>query len=83
MLFANEHFDMVIRPLTVQYKNCLFFGSTKGALNSAIYNTFMESCKLVDVSFRDYFRAVLIKSRNGQVDYESLLPMIIGLKQNN
>ena len=37
--------ERAIRPLTVQRKNSLFFGSTQGALNSATYNTFIETCK--------------------------------------
>lgn len=34
-----------IRPITVQRKNSLFFGSVKGIQNSAIYNTFIKICK--------------------------------------
>lgn len=67
----------------VQSKNSLFFGSTKGAFNSAVYNTFIETCKQVGISFRGYFLAVLKKSVSGGKDYENLLPMKIGLKHNN
>ncbi len=34
---------------------CLFINNMKGIQNSAIYNTFIETCKQVGVSFRDYF----------------------------
>jgi hypothetical protein len=37
--------ERAIRPLAVQRKNSLFFCSTKGALRSAVYNTFIETCK--------------------------------------
>lgn len=75
--------ERAIRPLTVQSKNSLFFGSTKGAFNSAFYNTFIEMCKQVGISFRAYFRAVLKESVSGGEDYENLLPMTIDLKHNN
>lgn len=75
--------ERAIRPLTVQRKNSLFFGSTKGAVNSAVYNTFIETCKQVGISFRDYFRAVMKELGSGREDYENLLPMTIGIKQNN
>lgn len=37
----NMAAERAIRPMTVQRKNSLFFGSTQGALRSAIYNTFI------------------------------------------
>ena len=41
----NMATERAIRPMTVQQKNSLFFGSTKGAIRLAIYNTFIETCK--------------------------------------
>ena len=41
----NMAAERAIRPITVQRKNSLFFGSVKGIQNSAIYNTFIETCK--------------------------------------
>ncbi|MEY8723176.1 transposase [Bacteroides stercorirosoris] len=32
--------ERAIRPLVIQRKNSLFFGSTQGALNLTVYNTF-------------------------------------------
>lgn len=55
----NMAAERAIRPITVQRKNSLFFGSVKGIQNSAIYNTFIETCKQVGVSFRDYFCRLL------------------------
>jgi transposase len=48
-----------IKPITVQRKNSLFFGSMKGIQNSAIYNTFIETYKQIEVPFRDYFCKLL------------------------
>ena len=55
----NMAAERAIRPITVQRKNSLFFGSVKGIQNSAIYNTFIETCKQAEVSFRDYFCKLL------------------------
>ena len=69
--------ERALRPVTVQRKNSLFFGSVKGIQNSAIYNTFIETCKQVGVSFRDYFCKLLRELKKGRTDYENLLPMTI------
>jgi len=74
--------ERAIRPLTNQRKNSLFFCSTGGALNSAIYNTFIETCKQVGISFRDYFRRLMQELLSGRTDYENLLPQTIGLNSN-
>lgn len=73
----NMAAERAIRPITVQRKNSLFFGSVKGIQNSAIYNTFIETCKQVGVSFRDYFCRLLRELKKGRTDYENLLPMTI------
>ena len=72
--------ERAIRNLTVQRKNSLFFCSVKGAVNSAIYNTFIETCRLAKVSFMDYLRTVLRELNKGRTDYENLLPSTIPLK---
>lgn len=69
--------ERALRPVTVQRKNSLFFGSVKGIQNSAIYNTFIETCKQVGISFRDYFCKLLKELKKGRTDYENLLPMTI------
>ena len=55
----NMAAERAIRPITVQRKNSLFFGSVKGIQNSAIYNTFIETYKQVGVYFRDYLCKLL------------------------
>lgn len=37
--------EQAIRPQTMQRKNPLFYCIAKGTVNSAIYNTFIETCK--------------------------------------
>lgn len=41
----NTAVERAIRPMTVQRKNSMFFGSIKGVKNSAVFNTFIETCK--------------------------------------
>ena len=76
----NMAAERAIRPMTVQRKNSLFFGSTQGALRSAIYNTFIETCKQAKISFQQFFCKYLAELKKGRTDYENLLPMTICLK---
>ena len=76
----NMAAERAIRPMTVQRKNSLFFGSTKGALRSAVYNTFIETCKQAKISFQQFFCRYLEELNKGRTDYENLLPMTICLK---
>lgn len=71
--------ERAIRPQTIQRKGSLFFGSVQGALRSAMYNTFIQTCKQVGVSFRQYFKFLLKAVKAGRTDYENLLPMTICL----
>ena len=71
--------ERTIRNMTIQRKNSLFFCSDKGARNSAIYNTFISTCRQVGVSFRDHFRKLMKELGTGRTDYENLLPMTIGI----
>lgn len=73
--------ERAIRPITVQRKNNLFYCSTAGAKNAAIYNTFIETCKQAGISFRDYFRQVILALKSGRTDYGNLLPMTIALEK--
>ena len=45
--------------------------------NSAVFNTFIETCKQLGVSFRDYFCRLIQELKKGRKDYENLLPMTI------
>ena len=44
--------ERTIRNMTIQRKNSLFFCSDTGARNSAIYNTFISTCRQVGVQCR-------------------------------
>lgn len=76
----NMAAERAIRPMTVQRKNSLFFGSTQVALRSAIYNTFIETCKQAKISFQQLFCKYLAELKKGRTDYENQLPMTICLK---
>ncbi|KAA4745839.1 transposase [Bacteroides fragilis] len=58
-----------IRPLTVQRKNRLFFCSTKETLRSAVYNTFIETCKHAGISFRSFFCKYMTEIWKDRTDY--------------
>lgn len=53
---------------------------TQGALKSAMFNTFIQTCKQAGISFRQYFKALFKAIKAGKTDYENLLPMTICLK---
>ena len=44
-----------------------------------MFNTFIQTCKQVGVSFRQYFKALLKAVKSGRTDYENLLPMTLCL----
>lgn len=53
----NSLAKRTIRPMTVERKNSLTFGSHAGAEVSVIYHTFIETCKMCGVSTLEYFKA--------------------------
>ena len=75
----NMAAERAMRSQTIQRKGSLFIGSVQGALRSAMYNTFIQTCKQVGVSFRQYFKALIKAVKSGRTDYENLLPMTICL----
>ena len=70
-----------LRPMTVERKNSLTFGSHDGAEVSVIYHTFIETCKMCGVSTLEYFKEFFKAIMQGRTDYENLLPMTIGIKK--
>ena len=74
-------------------KNSLMFGSHKGAEMSAIFHTFIETCKINGISTIEYFKKLLSELLTGNnktrtlfahsVGFEnaSLLPQTIGIKR--
>ena len=77
----NSLAERTLRPMTVERKNSLTFGSHDGAEVSVIYHTFIETCKMCGVStleyFKEFFKAIML----GRTDYENMLPMTIGIKK--
>jgi len=76
----NSLAERCIRPLTVERKNSLFFGSHTGAETSAIYHTFIETCKMNGISSLEYFKKLFHEILTGRNDYANLLPATIGIK---
>lgn len=73
----NTIAERAIRPIVLQRNGSMFFGSVKGISNSAVFNTFIETCKQPGISFRDYFCRLMREMKKGRTDYENLLPMTI------
>lgn len=74
----NNLAERSIRPLTVQRKNSIMFGSEKGVLISTIYHTIIETCKLSGKSPRRFMERFFHETNTGRTDYHNLLPMTIG-----
>lgn len=79
----NNIAERAIRPLTVERKNSLFFGSDKMAVASTIYHTVVSTCKMQKVRVLDYLKTFFRKYVEGERDYSRLLPNTIGLSVNN
>ena len=71
-----------MRTLTVERKNLLTFGSHAGAEISVIYHTFIQTCKMCGVSTLEYLKEFFKAIMQGITDYENMLPMTIGIKNN-
>jgi len=78
----NSLAERTLRPMTVERKNSLTFGSHDGAEVSVIYHTFIETCKMCGVSTLEYFKEFFKAIMQGRTDYENMLPMTIGIKKN-
>ena len=78
----NSLAERTLRPMTVERKNSLTFGSHDGAEVSVIYHTFIETCKMCGISTLEYFKEFFKAIMQGRTDYENMLPMTIGIKNN-
>ncbi len=56
---VNSLVECSIRPMNVERKYSLFFCSKEGAKASAIFHTIIETCKLLDLSAREYIKNFL------------------------
>ena len=90
----NSLAERTLRPMTVERKNSLTFGSHAGAKVSVIDHTFIETCKMCGVSTLEYFKEFFKAIMQGRTDYErsslsrllpkgrkNMLPMTIGVKK--
>ena len=77
----NSLAERTLRPMTVERKNSLTFGSHAGAKVSVIYHTFIETCKMCGISTLEYFKEFFKAIMQGRTDYENMLPMTIGIKK--
>ena len=77
----NSLAERMLRPMTVERKNSLAFGSHAGVEVSVIYHTFIETCKMCGVSTLEYFKQFFKAIMQGRTDYENMLPMTIGIKK--
>ena len=77
----NSLAERSLRPMTVERKNSLGFGSHAGVEVSVIYHTFIETCKMCGVSTLEYFKEFFTAIMQGRTDYENMLPMTIGIKK--
>ena len=68
----NSLAERCIRPLAVERKNSLFFGSHTGAETFAIYHTFIETCKMNGISSLEYFKKLFREILTGRNDYANL-----------
>ena len=75
----NSLAERTLRPMTVERKNSMTFGSHTGAKVSVIYHTFIETCKMCGVSTLEYFKEFFKAIMQGRTDYENMLPMTIGI----
>lgn len=77
----NSLAERSIRPITVERKQLMFYGSHKEAGLSVVYHTFVETCRLAGVSVLDFFTLFFTAVMNGREDYQNLLPNTIGIKK--
>ena len=56
MVYSSKDFESLWFLLPKGRKNSLTFGSHAGAKVSVIYHTFIETCKMCDVSTLEYFK---------------------------
>ena len=78
----NSLAERMLRPMTIERKNSLTFGSHAGVEVSVIYHTFIETCKMCGVSTLEYFKEFFKAVTLGRTNYENMLPMTIGIKNN-
>lgn len=70
----NSIAERSIRPMTIERKNSIAFGSHNGAETSTVYHTFIATCKIGTLSFRNFLKKYFTAYMAGRTDYENLTP---------
>lgn len=60
-------------------ENAHLGGNYGKAEMSALYHTFIATCQMMGMSVLKYFKSLFSEIAKGRTDYESMLPMTIGL----
>lgn len=74
----NSIAERSIRPLTIERKNKMAFGSHQGAETSTVYHTFTATCKMGALSFYQFLKNYFTAFMEGCTDFENLTPAILG-----
>lgn len=74
----NSIAERAIRPMTVERKNKVAFGSEKGAMNSCAFHPINGRLKLQGKSIKKYYHKLLSAVASGRNDYENLTPALPG-----
>lgn len=74
----NSIAERSIRPLTIERKNKMAFGSHQGAETSTVYHTFTATCRMGALSFYQFLKKYFTAFMEGRTDFENLPPAILG-----
>lgn len=77
----NNIAERSIRPFTTLRKNFGGFGSDDGAETAATYLTMVETCKLHNISPKEFFNGFFDHVVAGRKDYETIMPALLVKKQ--
>jgi len=74
-LLDNNSCERKIRPITINRKNTMFFGSAERSTGAALMLTLVENCRLHSVNFMNYINDVVLRIQTHPKDkLEELLP---------
>ena len=74
----NSIAERSIRFLTIERNNKITLASHKGAETSTICHTFVSTCKMGTLSFRQFLKNYLTAFVEGSTDFENLTSVILG-----
>lgn len=74
----NNIVERSIRPIFLQRKSSLMFGSTKGVEMSVVNHTIVETCRQSVINSRRNLQRFYQEFIKSHIDYANLLPVTIG-----